>query len=157
MDVVSDGGKRAHNLRPPYRQYVGSPPCMRSTLPIQPGYSNPGQFTGAAAQRTTLTGGALASNVVWVVMTSGASAHVEGVLLGATSATFRPGLASTGAHPGADRGGAATRDHRRLSARRRERPSSFEYFTVDTSGLDCVVCDTTVFDKCITHPLAVHG
>jgi hypothetical protein len=62
-------------------------------------FQTSGQFNIAAAQRITLTGGALASNIVWVVsgsMTFGAGSHVEGVLLGATSATFQTGSSLNG-------------------------------------------------------------
>ncbi|KAJ7434549.1 hypothetical protein FB451DRAFT_1311296 [Mycena latifolia] len=42
----------------------------------------------------TLAGGALASNIVWVVtgsVTAGAGAHLEGVILGKTSITLQTG------------------------------------------------------------------
>jgi len=48
-------------------------------------------FSIASAQRITLSGGALAQNIVWVVtgaVAFGATSHFEGILLGATSVTM---------------------------------------------------------------------
>ncbi|KAJ7701104.1 ice-binding protein [Mycena rosella] len=53
-----------------------------------------GTLTIAGAKKMTLAGGALASNIVWVVagaVTAGASSHVEGVILGKTSITLQTG------------------------------------------------------------------
>ncbi|KAI0046265.1 antifreeze protein [Auriscalpium vulgare] len=53
-----------------------------------------GTVTVAAAKKIVLTGGALASNIVWVVsgaVSVGAGAHVEGVILGKTSITLQTG------------------------------------------------------------------
>ncbi|KAJ7458523.1 Ig-like protein, group 2 [Mycena latifolia] len=53
-----------------------------------------GTLTIAAAKRMTLAGGALASNIVWVVtgaVTAGAGSHLEGVILGKTSITLQTG------------------------------------------------------------------
>ncbi|KAJ7465710.1 antifreeze protein [Mycena latifolia] len=53
-----------------------------------------GTLTIAAAKKMTLAGGALASNIVWVVtgsVTAGAGAHLEGVILGKTSITLQTG------------------------------------------------------------------
>ncbi|KAJ7458596.1 antifreeze protein [Mycena latifolia] len=53
-----------------------------------------GTLTVAAAKKMTLAGGALASNIVWVVtgaVTAGAGAHLEGVILGKTSITLQTG------------------------------------------------------------------
>ncbi|KAJ7701099.1 antifreeze protein [Mycena rosella] len=53
-----------------------------------------GTLTIAGAKKMTLAGGALASNIVWVVagaVTAGAGSHVEGVILGKTSITLQTG------------------------------------------------------------------
>ncbi|KAI0046255.1 antifreeze protein [Auriscalpium vulgare] len=53
-----------------------------------------GTLTVAAAKKIVLTGGALASNIVWVVtgaVNAGAGAHLEGVILGKTSITLQTG------------------------------------------------------------------
>ncbi|KAJ7618094.1 ice-binding protein [Mycena rosella] len=53
-----------------------------------------GTLTIAAAKKMVLTGGALASNIVWVVtgaVTAGAGSHLEGVILGKTSITLQTG------------------------------------------------------------------
>ncbi|KAI0041106.1 antifreeze protein [Auriscalpium vulgare] len=53
-----------------------------------------GTLTIAASKNIILSGGALASNIVWVVssaVTAGASSHLEGVILGATSITLQTG------------------------------------------------------------------
>jgi hypothetical protein len=62
-------------------------------------FQTDGTFTVAAAQKMTLAGGALAKHIVWVVsgaMTFGAGAHLEGVILGATSAIFQTGSSING-------------------------------------------------------------
>ncbi|KAJ7701094.1 antifreeze protein [Mycena rosella] len=53
-----------------------------------------GTLTIAGAKKMVLSGGALASNIVWVVagaVTAGAGSHVEGVILGKTSITLQTG------------------------------------------------------------------
>ncbi|KAJ7839375.1 antifreeze protein [Mycena olivaceomarginata] len=53
-----------------------------------------GTLTIAAGKRMTLAGGALASNIVWVVsdsVTTAAGSHIEGVVLGKTSITLQTG------------------------------------------------------------------
>ncbi|KAJ7701074.1 antifreeze protein [Mycena rosella] len=53
-----------------------------------------GTLTIAAAKKMVLTGGALASNIVWVVtgaVTASAGSHLEGVILGKTSITLQTG------------------------------------------------------------------
>ncbi|KAJ7701103.1 hypothetical protein B0H17DRAFT_924737, partial [Mycena rosella] len=53
-----------------------------------------GTLTIAGAKKMVLSGGALASNIVWVVagaVTTGAGSHVEGVILGKTSITLQTG------------------------------------------------------------------
>ncbi|KAJ7447644.1 antifreeze protein [Mycena latifolia] len=53
-----------------------------------------GTMTIAAAKKMVLAGGALASNIVWVVtgsVTAGAGSHIEGVILGKTSITLQTG------------------------------------------------------------------
>ncbi|KAJ7331015.1 antifreeze protein [Mycena albidolilacea] len=53
-----------------------------------------GTLTIAAGKRMTLAGGALASNIVWVVggsVTAAAGSHIEGVVLGKTSITLQTG------------------------------------------------------------------
>jgi len=53
-----------------------------------------GTLSVAAGVKVVLTGGALASNIVWVVSSSvnaGAGAHLEGVILGKTSITLATG------------------------------------------------------------------
>jgi hypothetical protein len=61
------------------------------------------QITGAlgltAGVQTILLGGALASNIVWVVsksVTLGANSHLEGVVLGKTSITADTGTSING-------------------------------------------------------------
>ncbi|KAJ7062074.1 antifreeze protein [Mycena amicta] len=54
----------------------------------------PGTLTLAAGKKIVLAGGALASNIVWVVtgtVTTGAGSHIEGVVLGKTSITLQTG------------------------------------------------------------------
>jgi len=56
-------------------------------------------FSIAAAQRISLSGGALAKNIVWVVtgaVTFGAGAHFEGILLAATGVTMQTGSTANG-------------------------------------------------------------
>ncbi|KAJ7785236.1 antifreeze protein [Mycena maculata] len=56
-----------------------------------------GGLSIAAAQQVTLAGGALASNIVWVVsgaVSVGAGAHIEGVVLGKTSITLITGASA---------------------------------------------------------------
>ncbi|KAJ7363080.1 antifreeze protein [Mycena albidolilacea] len=53
-----------------------------------------GTLTIATGKRMTLAGGALASNIVWVVsgsVTAAAGSHIEGVVLGKTSITLQTG------------------------------------------------------------------
>ncbi|KAI0046262.1 antifreeze protein [Auriscalpium vulgare] len=53
-----------------------------------------GTLTVAAAKKIVLSGGALASNVVWVVsgaVSAGAASHLEGVILSKTSITLQTG------------------------------------------------------------------
>ncbi|KAJ7701089.1 hypothetical protein B0H17DRAFT_1327687 [Mycena rosella] len=53
-----------------------------------------GTLTIAGAKKMVLSGGALASNIVWVVagsVTAGAGSHLEGVILGKTSITLQTG------------------------------------------------------------------
>ncbi|KAJ7663050.1 antifreeze protein [Mycena rosella] len=53
-----------------------------------------GTLTIAAAKKMVLAGGALATNIVWVVagaVTAGAGSHIEGVILGKTSITLQTG------------------------------------------------------------------
>jgi hypothetical protein len=53
-----------------------------------------GTLTIAAGKSMTLAGGALASNIVWVVagsVTAAAGSHIEGVILGKTSITLETG------------------------------------------------------------------
>jgi hypothetical protein len=62
-------------------------------------FQTDGTFTIAAGQLMTLAGGALASQIVWAVsgaISYGAGAHIEGVILGATSATFQTGSSING-------------------------------------------------------------
>ncbi|KAJ7717182.1 antifreeze protein [Mycena olivaceomarginata] len=57
-----------------------------------------GTFTLAAGHKVVLAGGALASNIVWVVtgaVSAGTGAHLEGVVLGKTSITLATGQAPT--------------------------------------------------------------
>ncbi|EIM90588.1 antifreeze protein [Stereum hirsutum FP-91666 SS1] len=58
-----------------------------------------GGLSSAVGVRIILAGGALASNIVWVVsgaVTLGGDSHFEGVLLGATSATLITGATMNG-------------------------------------------------------------
>ncbi|KAJ7063685.1 antifreeze protein [Mycena amicta] len=53
-----------------------------------------GTLTIAAGKKMVLAGGALASNIVWVVtgsVTAAAASHIEGVVLGKTSITLQTG------------------------------------------------------------------
>ncbi|KAJ7136591.1 antifreeze protein [Mycena epipterygia] len=53
-----------------------------------------GTLSVAAGKKIVLAGGALSSNIVWVVsstVTAGAGAHLEGVILGKTSITLQTG------------------------------------------------------------------
>jgi len=53
-----------------------------------------GTLTIAAGKSMTLAGGALASNIVWVVagsVTAAAGSHIEGVILGKTAITLQTG------------------------------------------------------------------
>jgi len=56
-------------------------------------------FNLPSGVRVTLTGGALASNIVWVVsgaVTLGTTSHLEGVVIGKTSATLQTGASVNG-------------------------------------------------------------
>jgi hypothetical protein len=59
----------------------------------------PGTLTQASATQVTLTGGAVASNVIWQVAgatTIGTTAHFEGILLDQTSIAVNTGASVTG-------------------------------------------------------------
>jgi hypothetical protein len=56
-----------------------------------------GTLTLAAGHKVVLAGGALASNIVWVVtgaVSAGTGAHLEGVVLGKTSITLATGASA---------------------------------------------------------------
>jgi len=58
-----------------------------------------GTFNAAAGKRVTLLGGALAKNIVWAVgdvVTVGAGAHLEGVVLGKSAVTLQTGATVNG-------------------------------------------------------------
>jgi hypothetical protein len=58
-----------------------------------------GTLTLATNKKVILAGGALAQNIVWVVTGSvalGAGAHIEGIVLGATSITLTTGSSING-------------------------------------------------------------
>lgn len=75
----------------------------KSSLRVKPSPAWIFQVSGTVvmsnAKQITLAGGALASNIVWVVagaITVGTTSHFEGILLGSTGITFQTGSSIKG-------------------------------------------------------------